>query len=225
MSDINPYELFKFIQSDVTNEKLFEATDSAYKDISEREPTPGQSKAWECSAGSLRDVYYVATAEEAKEEFESEHGRKCTNVKDVSEGKLYKNLNNIDDPEEAIQSLKEDEEPVDEKKDKHPDSADNPAIKTDGAGPTEKPEITEINQRRIVAAKKSSEGSMAASASAIKSSMWTTSKALISINKPTKNATRCQSSFSKIYSSFFPEVTIITTAPAIAIIASETPSC
>ena len=33
MSGINPYDLFKFIQSDVTNESLFEATKEAYKDV------------------------------------------------------------------------------------------------------------------------------------------------------------------------------------------------
>lgn len=92
MSDINPYDLFKFIQKDVTNEALFEATDEAYKD--------------------------------------------------VDEGKLYKNLNNIDDPEEVIQSLAE----KGKKKDAHPDGADNPAIKTDGAGVTEVPEETKIQK-------------------------------------------------------------------------------
>lgn len=61
--------------------------------------------------------------------------------KDVKEGRLYPNLNNVEDPEEIIQTLKEKE------KKKNPDIADNPEIKTDNAGVTEDPEKTKLQKK------------------------------------------------------------------------------
>ena len=141
MSDINPYELFKFIQEGVTDEQLFEATGEAYKDVDENTETPGNLKIWECSTGALKHNYYAATAEEAKAAFTEQYHMECNEVREMYEGRLYKNLNNIDDPEEIIQSLAEKG-----KKNANPDIADNPAIKTDNAGVTEEPEKTKIQK-------------------------------------------------------------------------------
>lgn len=59
---------------------------------------------------------------------------------EIEEGKLPKNLNNVDNADDYIQDLKEDE------KKKEEDVADNPEIKTANAGVTEDPEDTTVSK-------------------------------------------------------------------------------
>jgi hypothetical protein len=63
----------------------------------------------------------------------------------ASEGKLPANIANIQKPDQYIQDLTEEEKKEEVKKETG-DTAANPAIKTDNAGVTEKPEVTKVSQ-------------------------------------------------------------------------------